>query len=75
MPWISNRKHKIKEKSTKISQSSSKIVGLGPVDLWEIQHWCWVKNEDVFGAALTTTSEWSTSLLPSKLRLTLEICQ
>ena len=35
MPWISNHKHKIKEKSTKSSRSSSKVVGLGPADLWE----------------------------------------
>ena len=35
MPWISNRKHKIKEKSLKSSQSSSKVVGLGLADLWE----------------------------------------
>ena len=26
---------KIEEKSTKSSQSSSKVVGLGPADLWE----------------------------------------
>ena len=35
MPWITNYKHKIEEKSTKSSQSSSKVVGLGPADLWE----------------------------------------
>ena len=35
MPWISNHKHKIKEKSTKSSRSSSKVVGLRPADLWE----------------------------------------
>ena len=35
MLWISNHKHKIEEKSTKSSQSSSKVVGLGPADLWE----------------------------------------
>ena len=35
MPWISNHKHKIKEKSTNSSRSSSKVVGLGPADLWE----------------------------------------
>ena len=34
MPWISNHKHKIEEKSTKSSHSSSKVVGLGLVD------WC-----------------------------------
>ena len=33
--WISNHKHKIEEKSTKSSRSSSKVVGLGPADLWE----------------------------------------
>ena len=37
---------------------------------------CWVENEDVVGAALTgdapTTSEWSTILLPIKVRLILE---
>ena len=35
MLWISNHKHEIEEKSTKSSQSSSKIVGLGPANLWE----------------------------------------
>ena len=35
MPWISNHKHKIEEKSTKSSQSSSKVVGLGLAGLWE----------------------------------------
>ena len=35
MFWISNHKHKIKEKSTKSFWSSSKVVGLGPADLWE----------------------------------------
>ena len=35
MPWISNHEHKIKEKLTKSSRSSSKVVGLGPADLWE----------------------------------------
>ena len=38
---------------------------------------CWVENEDVVGAAPTgdapTTSDWSTILLPSKVRLILEI--
>ena len=29
MPWISNHKHKTKDKATKSSQSSSKVVGLG----------------------------------------------
>ena len=33
MPWISNHKHKVKEKSTKSSRSSSKVVGLKPMDL------------------------------------------
>ena len=35
MPWISNHKHKIEEKSTKSSRSSHKVVGLGLADLWE----------------------------------------
>ena len=35
MPSISNHKYKIEEKSTKSFQFSSKVVGLGPVDLWE----------------------------------------
>ena len=35
MPSISNHKYKIEEKSTQSSRSSSKVVGLGPVDLWE----------------------------------------
>ena len=34
MPSISNHKHKIVEKSTKSSQSSSRVVSLGPADLW-----------------------------------------
>ena len=38
---------------------------------------CWVKNEDVVGAAPTgyapTTFEWSTILLPTKVRLILKI--
>ena len=33
-PWISNHKHKIEDKSTNSSRSSSKVVGLGLVDLW-----------------------------------------
>ena len=40
---------------------------------------CQVENEDVVGAAPTgdapTTSEWSTILLPSKVRLILEAWQ
>ena len=42
-------------------------------------HWsqCKVKNEDVVGTAPTgdvpTTSEWSTILLPTKVRLTLDV--
>ena len=36
MPWISNDKHKTEEKSTKSSRSSSKVVGLGLADLWEL---------------------------------------
>ena len=39
----------------------------------------WVENEDVVGAAPTgdapTTSEWSTILLPTKVRLILEVLQ
>ena len=35
MAWITNDKHKIEEKSTKSSRSSSKVVGLGLADLWE----------------------------------------
>ena len=35
MAWISNHKHKFEEKSTKSSQSSSKVVGLGLAGLWE----------------------------------------
>ena len=34
MPWISNHRHKMK-KNSKTSRSSSKVVGLGPADLWE----------------------------------------
>ena len=34
MPWISNHKPKIEEKS-KSSRTSSKVVGLGLADLWE----------------------------------------
>ena len=40
---------------------------------------CQVENENVVGAAPTgdapTTSEWSTILLPTKVRLILEVCQ
>ena len=35
MAWISHHKHKIEEKSTKSSRSSSKVVGLGLANLWE----------------------------------------
>ena len=35
MPWISNHKHEIEEKSLKGSRSSSKVVGLGPADQCE----------------------------------------
>ena len=35
MPWISNHKHAIEEKSTKSSRSSSKIASLGSADLWK----------------------------------------
>ena len=45
----------------------------------EIKPNCWVENEDVVGAAPTgdapTTSEWSTMLLATKVRLILEIWQ
>ena len=33
--WISNHKHRIEEKSTNSSRSSSKVVGHGLADLWE----------------------------------------
>ena len=40
---------------------------------------CYIGNEDVVGAVPTgdapTTSEWSTSLLPTKVRLILEMWQ
>ena len=48
MAWISNHKHEIKEKSTKSYQSSSKVVGLGPVGIsntdvtW--QEYIWKSN-------------------------------
>ena len=35
MARISNHGHKIEEKSTKSSRSSSRVVGLGLADLWE----------------------------------------
>ena len=35
MPWISNHKNEIDEKSSKSSRPASKVVGLGPADLWE----------------------------------------
>ena len=42
-----------------------------------IEAMCWVENEDVVGAAPTgdapTTSELSTILLPTKVRLILEV--
>ena len=44
-----------------------------------IEAGCWVKNEDVVGAALTgnapTASEWSTIWLPTKVWLILEVWQ
>ena len=40
---------------------------------------CWVQNEDIVGAAWTgtapATSEWSTSLLPTKVLLILDVWQ
>ena len=40
-------------------------------------HWYYVENEDVVGAALAgdapTTSEWSTILLPNRVRLILQV--
>ena len=35
MHWFLNYKHKLEEKSTKSSRSSSKVVGLRLADLWE----------------------------------------
>ena len=35
MPWISNHKHEIEEKSTKCSLFSSEVVDLRLADLWE----------------------------------------
>ena len=50
MSWISNHKHKIEEKSTKSSQSSFKVVGLGPPPCGNFQHWVQVQQ------CLSTTS-------------------
>ena len=38
MAWFSNPKHKVEEKSTKSSRSSSKVVGLRQADLWGLIH-------------------------------------
>ena len=58
MPWISNQKHKIEEKSSKSSQSSSKVAGLGPVDLWEFStlvfSQCTTSGEDELNAKVIT---------------------
>ena len=66
MPWNTNHKHKIEEKSTKSSWSSSKVVSYGPADLWEFPTLIMTGNAP-------TTSEWSTLLLPTKLCLISEI--
>ena len=50
---------------------------LAVVSAQSIKARCWVENEDIVGAAPTggapTTSEWSTILLPTKVRLLLEV--
>ena len=39
-------------------------------------NWCWVQNEDVVGAGdAPSTSEWSTIILPTKVRFILEVWQ
>ena len=67
---ISNTRHQI----TKLKCFSSRLA---VVFSQSIEIRCSVENEDVVGAAPTgdapTTSEWSTIILPTKLRLILEI--
>ena len=62
----------------KLKRFSSRLAVVFAKSIWAR---CWVGNEDVFGAAPTgdvpTTSEteWSTILLPIKVRLILEVLQ
>ena len=58
----------------KLNWSSSRLA---VVSVQAIETMCQVENEDVVGAAPTgdapITSEWSTILLPTKVRLILEV--
>ena len=58
-------------------QSFSSLIAV--VFVQSIEARCKVESEDVVGAApagdAPTASEWSTSLLPTKVRLILEIWQ
>ena len=56
---MSNHLHKIEEKSTKISWSSSKAVSLGLVDLWELKF-----HTNFPGANELRLSHWQFSMLP-----------
>ena len=58
MPWITNHKHKIEEKSTKSSRSSSKVVGLGPADLWEFPTLISWPGHAIFIQQRRSVSKW-----------------
>ena len=87
VPLVSTREHKIdrnanipsnlKNKSHQIPTIKRFLSRLAVVSGQSIEARCLVENEDVVGAALTgdapTTSEWSTSLLSTKVRLILKV--
>ena len=62
---------------TRRTKSQNLNVSRAIVFAQSIEARCYVKNEDVVGAAPTgddlTTSEWSTIYLPIKVRLALEV--
>ena len=62
-----------------ISKNKCFSFRLAVVIAQSIEARCFVENEDVVGAAppgdTPTTSEWSTTLLPTKVELILEVLQ
>ena len=79
LKWIKMLSYYRKSSSISRTKSQNKCFSypLAVVSTQSIEARCWVQNEDVVGAAPTgdapTTSEWSTILLPTEVRLILEV--
>ena len=79
--WSSQSKNAYRQisniRGTEYQNSNVSLSCLAVVYTQSIEAMCWVKNEDAVGAAPTgdapTASEWSASLLPTKVCLVLQV--